>query len=72
MPKINIHPEMSEINIICSTCNSEMKTLSTLNKSKINIDSCSSCHPFYTGKQTFSRKGRVEKFKSKLAKKVVK
>jgi large subunit ribosomal protein L31 len=34
---------------------------------KINVDICSSCHPFFTGKQKFvDTAGRVERFSKKF------
>jgi large subunit ribosomal protein L31 len=48
---------------ICS-CGATFNTKST--KDEFNIEVCSSCHPFYTGKQTRTSKvGRVEKFRQK-------
>ena len=41
------------------------ETRSTL--AKINVDICSNCHPFFTGKQKFvDTAGRVEKFSKKF------
>ncbi len=49
--------------IICS-CGEKINTKST--NSEINVEVCSSCHPYYTGKQTRNSKdGRVEKFNKK-------
>jgi len=37
---------------------------------EIQIELCSNCHPFYTGKQNLvDTAGRVEKFKERAAKK---
>ncbi len=48
---------------VCS-CGEKFKTQST--KEEFHVEVCSSCHPFYTGKQTrASKAGRVEKFKQK-------
>ena len=34
---------------------------------KINVDICSACHPFFTGKQKFvDTAGRVERFSKKF------
>lgn len=45
-------------------CGAEFDTMST--QEEINIEVCSNCHPFYTGKQTrASKAGRVEKFNAK-------
>ena len=60
-----IHPEYNEITATCS-CGNVMKIRSTLKKD-INLDVCSSCHPFYTGKQrNVDTGGRVDKFKKRF------
>jgi large subunit ribosomal protein L31 len=46
--KSDIHPEYVESTIKCA-CGNEIKTRST--KTKINVEICSQCHPFFTGKQ---------------------
>jgi large subunit ribosomal protein L31 len=39
-------------------------------KKTINVESCSKCHPFFSGKQKFvDSEGRVDKFIKKYAKK---
>lgn len=39
-------------------------------KSEINIEICSKCHPFYTGKdKVIDTAGRIERFKKRLQKK---
>jgi large subunit ribosomal protein L31 len=66
--KANIHPEYNEINVVCS-CGNAWKTRSTLGKD-LNVEVCSACHPFYTGKQKIvDTAGRVEKFRQKYARK---
>lgn len=61
--KTGIHPEYVESNIKCA-CGAEYKTRST--KTDIQVEICSSCHPFYTGKQKLvDTAGRVDKFKKK-------
>ena len=63
--KNDIHPKYSEITATCS-CGNEIKTQSTLCKD-IHLDICSSCHPFYTGKQkTADVGGRVDRFKQRF------
>tara|TARA_B100001013_G_scaffold298920_1_gene199914 strand:- start:1198 stop:1731 length:534 start_codon:yes stop_codon:yes gene_type:complete len=63
-----IHPEYSEIRASCS-CGNVILIKSTL-KEDIQLDVCSSCHPFYTGKQKLvDTGGRVEKFKKRFGKK---
>lgn len=65
--KADIHPDYQEINVTCS-CGSVFKTRSTMNK-PLNIEVCSLCHPFYTGKQKIvDTAGRVEKFRQKYSK----
>jgi ribosomal protein L31 len=40
-----------------------------LDLKEIKVDTCSNCHPFYTGKQRFvAADGRIDKFNKKLAK----
>ena len=65
--KPEVHPEYHIINATCS-CGNVMEIGSTLS-SDILVDDCSSCHPFYTGKQkTIDSGGRVEKFRQRFAK----
>ena len=48
---------------VCS-CGTTFNTKST--NDEFHVEVCSSCHPFYTGKQTrTSKTGKVEKFKQK-------
>lgn len=37
-------------------------------KPEMEIEICSQCHPFYTGKEKIIQTGQVEKFKKRLAK----
>ena len=61
--KANIHPEMKETTIKCA-CGASFKTRST--KENIEVEICSECHPFYTGKQgSAKRTGNIEKFNRK-------
>ena len=63
--KTEIHPSYEAIKVVCS-CGNAFETRSTSSKDEIHIDVCSSCHPFYTGKQKIvDTAGRVEKFKSR-------
>ena len=64
--KSGIHPDYHEINVTCS-CGNTFKTRSTVGKD-LSVDVCSSCHPFYTGKQKIlDTAGRVDKFRKKYA-----
>lgn len=61
--KKGIHPEMNEATVTCA-CGETFTVKST--KKAINVEVCSKCHPFYTGKQSrASKTGRVEKFNQK-------
>ena len=62
--KVDIHPQYQDIKVTCS-CGNEFSTRSTLND-ELHIEVCSSCHPFYTGKQKIvDTAGRVDKFRRK-------
>ena len=64
--KSSIHPEYGEITVSCS-CGNTFKTRSTVGKD-LQVDVCSNCHPFYTGKQKMvDTAGRVDKFRKKYA-----
>ena len=61
--KKDIHPEVKDCTVTCA-CGNTFTCKST--KSEINVEICSECHPFYTGKQSrASRAGRVDKFNKK-------
>jgi large subunit ribosomal protein L31 len=62
--KADTHPNYTEINVTCS-CGNKFITRSTSGKD-LNVEVCSLCHPFYTGKQKIvDTAGRVEKFRQK-------
>jgi len=64
--KSGIHPEYNKIVAKCA-CGGEYE-LGSVNK-EIHVEICSSCHPFFTGKQKLvDTAGRIEKFKKKYAK----
>lgn len=64
--KKEIHPEYVEATVKCA-CGNTFRTHAT--KASINVEICSNCHPFYTGKQKFvDSEGRVERFQRKYAK----
>ena len=63
--KANIHPEMKETTVKCA-CGASFTTKST--KENIEVEICSECHPFYTGKQGNAKKTRnIAKFNRKYA-----
>jgi large subunit ribosomal protein L31 len=62
--KPDIHPAYDEITVTCS-CGNSFKSRSTVCKD-LQIEVCSECHPFYTGKQKIlDTGGRVDKFRRK-------
>ena len=62
--KQDIHPGYEEIAVTCA-CGNAFRVSSTIGKD-LQVDICSACHPFYTGKQKFvDTAGRVEKFQKK-------
>ena len=62
--KANLHPKQVKCTFKCA-CGATFKTKST--EENIQVEVCSKCHPFYTGKQTLgSKKGQVEKFNKKF------
>lgn len=64
--KPDIHPNYEQIKVICS-CGNEFETRSTLCK-ELHVEVCSSCHPFYTGKQKImDTAGRVDKFRKRYS-----
>jgi large subunit ribosomal protein L31 len=61
--KEKIHPKYQRCTVTCG-CGNSFQTRST--REKMNVEICSNCHPFYTGKQKFvDTAGRVEKFMRK-------
>lgn len=66
--KDNIHPKYIPNAKITCACGNEFIVGSTVEK--IQVELCSNCHPFYTGKQKLvDTARRVEKYKERLAKK---
>jgi large subunit ribosomal protein L31 len=63
MPRDDIHPALKEANIECA-CGAVIQTRSV--KGSYKVDICSSCHPFFTGKQKLiDTEGRVQRFNRK-------
>jgi large subunit ribosomal protein L31 len=64
--KTSIHPDYTDVTVNCS-CGNQFVTRSTMGKDAFHIEVCSSCHPFYTGKQKIvDTAGRVDKFNQKF------
>ena len=67
--KANIHPAYGETQVTC-TCGNTFETRSTSKSDKMNVEVCSNCHPFYTGKQKLmDTGGRVARFQARYGKK---
>jgi large subunit ribosomal protein L31 len=63
--KADIHPKYEDVTATCS-CGNVIKTRSTLAQD-LHIDVCSSCHPFYSGKQKMlDTGGRVDRFRKRF------
>ncbi len=61
--KETIHPKYEAATITCA-CGNVIHTRSTTREMSVNT--CSACHPFYTGKQGFQdTEGRVEQFRKR-------
>ena len=67
--KPGIHPDYVVTEVTC-TCGESFTTRSTAKDGVIHADICSSCHPFYTGKQKIlDTGGRVARFERRFGKK---
>jgi large subunit ribosomal protein L31 len=61
--KSNLHPHYQPAHISCA-CGSVVDTFST--RGTFNVEICSACHPFYTGKQKLmDTAGRIDRFNRK-------
>jgi len=64
--KNDIHPEYYMTKATCA-CGNIIEVGTT--KPEIKVEICSSCHPFFTGKQKLvDTAGRIERFRKKYAK----
>ena len=62
--KPGIHPDYSKTKVTCA-CGAIFETRSTLDQD-LHVEICSTCHPFYTGKQKIvDTAGRVSRFQSR-------
>lgn len=63
--KKDIHPEYVATTVTC-TCGNAFETRSTITSGVVNVEVCSACHPFYTGKQKImDTGGRVARFQKR-------
>lgn len=68
--KEGIHPKYEEITATCS-CGNVIKTRSTIGQD-LQLDVCSQCHPFYTGKQkVMDTGGRIDRFQKRFGGRIV-
>ena len=68
--KDEIHPKYGDATITCA-CGNVIKTRSTVKE--MHVNTCSACHPFYTGQSAFvDSEGRVEHFRKRYGKKLQK
>ena len=66
--KRDIHPQYYPNARVQCACGNSFTVGST--KELIEVEICSKCHPFYTGKEkTMDAVGQVQKFRKRLAKK---
>ncbi|MEE9420468.1 MAG: 50S ribosomal protein L31 [Desulfatiglandaceae bacterium] len=64
--KKGIHPEYYKATVRCA-CGNKFEAGSTAKE--ISVEICSTCHPFFTGKQKLvDSAGKVERFRRKYAK----
>lgn len=62
--RAEIHPEYHEVDVRCA-CGATWKTKST--KKELHLEICSTCHPFFTGKQKLvDTEGRVDRFRKRF------
>ncbi|MEX0748443.1 MAG: 50S ribosomal protein L31 [Candidatus Saccharimonadales bacterium] len=64
--KQDIHPDYTKAIVTCNGCKTSFETRATVDK--IDVEICSACHPFYTGKQKLvDVAGRVDRFRARQA-----
>ncbi|MFA5585453.1 MAG: 50S ribosomal protein L31 [Saccharofermentanales bacterium] len=62
--KDGIHPKYGKSVVRCA-CGETFETGAV--KEQLNVDICSKCHPFYTGRQKLvDTGGRVDKFRKRM------
>jgi len=65
--KKDIHPKYYTDSKVKCSCGQTFTVCST--KEYMEIETCSQCHPFYTGKEkSLDHVGRAEQFKKRMAK----
>jgi len=62
--KKDIHPQYQTAKVTCS-CGNTFEVGSTAKE--INVEICSACHPFFTGKEKLvDTAGRIDRFKARV------
>jgi large subunit ribosomal protein L31 len=62
--KKDLHPKTDTTKITCA-CGFTTEMVTTKGKS-VQVEICSNCHPFFTGKQRFvDTAGRIDRFRKK-------
>lgn len=65
--KADIHPAYRQIKVKCS-CGYEFEVGSSLHEDSLNIEVCSHCHPYYTGKhKVIDTAGMVDSYNRRFA-----
>jgi large subunit ribosomal protein L31 len=63
--KKEIHPEMKLVTVTCA-CGASFEAYSV--RDAVQVEICSQCHPFFTGKKrVVDTAGRVERFKQRAS-----
>jgi large subunit ribosomal protein L31 len=66
--KADIHPDYHATTVTCG-CGNTFTTKSTIAGGELTVETCSACHPFYTGKQRIlDTGGRVARFEKRFGK----
>ncbi len=64
--KASIHPAYTRQAVVSCACGNSFTTGSTVEKLQVEV--CSNCHPFFTGKQNLiDTAGRVDRFQKMVA-----
>jgi len=62
--KAKIHPQYFDDATVTCACGNSITTGAT--KKEMKVETCSSCHPFFTGeRRMMDTAGRVERFKQR-------
>ena len=62
-----IHPELLLTTVRCTSCGTTFTTRST--RSELVVDTCSNCHPAYTGRERAVQSGsRIARFERRRQK----